>query len=936
MDLSQAQIVTDTTLPNNSAVAPLDNMNRWKITEGSVAGNNLFHSFQQFSIPEMHTADFVNPSANIQNILVRVTGGSRSDIFGTLKTSGIGSPNLFLLNPHGILFGPNASLNVGGSFVATTANAIAFGNQGSFSASVPNNPALLTVNPSAFLFNQIVSSSITNQSTYQNPSTQSVVGLSVPNGQSLLLLGGNVFLDGGNLSAPGGRIELGAVTGEGSVELNANNQNLHLSYPQNLARGDISIINGSANVVSNGGGSLTINARNLEIIGSNLTNGIIGDGTQAGDITLNATERINIKQSTISNNLGELFLLATGNTGGIYINAKSFSLSDSFIRSDIGAFLSSATGDTNGIHIQAESLSLNNSTISSDVNDGSIGNTGGIQIVADSVYINSDVSSSATGLSAITSGSGTTNGVLIKANNSLVLQNSFINTRSNNNSTGNAGNINIRARDIFLTDGSSLDTSSSSTGSAGNIVINTQGLFLDNRSSIRSETNGIANPGLIDITARTLTLANGAAILSRTTGSKNGGNIQINATESVKLIGFSPDSQSGLLISGFFTSTENERNLTASGNAGNIDIKTISLQVIDGAVISARSRSAGDGGNINIIANTVDLAGGGQILTSAFNSGNAGNITIEAKNGVRITGSDRTFAARVEQFGTESIDNDGANSGLFARVRGTERANAGNITVNTRSLQLNNLGTITTGTTAGEGGNINLNIRDIVLLRNNSSISANAGTANAGGNGGNISINTKFLIAIPSENSDISANAFNGRGGRVDITAQSIFGIASRFRDTNFSDITASSQLGINGEVTITTPEVNPIQGLSELPTTIVDSSRLLAADCSKDDENSNSQFIVTGRGGLPDNPYDLLGNDVLWSDTRGREIVAMRNQPVMTKSPSINKTVAIVPANGWVFNGAGEVTLISDVSGAADNPLRSNAYACPKATAMK
>ncbi|MBD2495390.1 filamentous hemagglutinin N-terminal domain-containing protein [Nostoc sp. FACHB-280] len=922
MDLSQAQIVTDTSLPKNSAVAPLDSMNRWKITEGTVAGNNLFHSFQQFSIPEMHIADFVNPSANIQNILVRVTGGSRSDIFGTLKTSGVGSPNLFLLNPNGILFGPNASLNVGGSFVATTANAIAFGNQGLFSASVPNNPALLTVNPSAFLFNQINNSSITNKQA----------NLSVEHGQSLLLLGGNIYIDGGSLSAPGGRIELGAVAGQGTVGLNINNHNFSLAYPQNLARGDISIINGSASVESNGGSSLTINARNLEIAGSQLTNGIVDDGTQAGDITLNATERISITQnSTISNNLGELFLSAVGNTGGIYINTKSFSLSDSFIRSDIGAFLSSAIGNTKGVHIQAESLSLNNSTISSDVNDGSRGNTGGINIAADSVYINSNLSNSPTGLSAITSGLGTTNGVFIKLNNSLVLNNSFINTRSNNSSTGNASNIDIQARDIFLINGSSLDTSSSSNGSAGNIVINTQGISLDNRSSIRSETNGIANPGLIDIKARTLTVANGAAILSRTTGSKNGGNIQINASESIKLIGFSPNSQSGLLISGLFTSTENERGLTASGNAGSIDIKTRSLQVTDGAVISARSRSIGNGGNINIVANTVDLAGGGQILTSAFNSGNAGNITIEAKNRVSISGSDPTFAARVKQFGSESVDNDGANSGLFARVRGTERANAGNITVNARSLRLNNQGTITTGTTAGEGGNINLNVRDVVLLRKNSSISANAGVANAGGNGGNININTKFLIAIPGENSDISANAFNGRGGRVDITAQSIFGIASRFRDTQFSDITASSQLGINGDVTINTLQVDPIQGLSELSTSVVDSSTLLAADCSKEDENNNSQFVVTGRGGLPANPYELLGGDVLWSDTRTREVTARRNQPTNIKLPAMEKTVAIAPANGWRFNGAGEVTLISRVSGAEENLLKSNPYACPK-----
>ncbi|MBU7583663.1 MAG: filamentous hemagglutinin N-terminal domain-containing protein [Nostoc sp. TH1S01] len=854
MDFAQAQIVPDTTLPNNSAVEPLNDMKGWKITEGTVAGNNLFHSFKQFSIPEMHTANFVNTSANIQNILVRVTGGTRSDIFGTLKTSVNGSPNLFLLNPHGILFGPNASLNVGGSFVATTSNAIAFGNQGFFSASVPNNPALLTVNPSAFLFNQIVSSSI----TYQNPTTQSVVGLSVLNGKSLLLLGGNVSIDGGSLSAPGGQIELGAVTGKGTVELKINNQNLRLSYPQNLMRGDISIINGSANVRSNGGGNLTINAQNLKIANSQLTGGLIGaSGTKAGDITLNATERIDITQnSRITNNLGDIGRSATGNTGGIHIKSRLLSLSESSIRSDIGTIASQVTGNTEGIRIEAGSLSLNQSTISSDINNNATGNTGGIQILADSVIFND------TTLNSITSGQGNTNGVVVTANNLVILRNSFINTSVSPISTSNASNITIKARDTFLTDGSSLDTSSSNRGFAGNIIINSQNISLDSRSSIRSETLDTGNPGLIEINAEKLTVTNGAAISSRTTGS------------------------------------------TA-------------------------------GGNINIIANTVDLSRGGQILTSAFSSGNAGNITIEAKNRVSISGSDPTFAARLAEFGSEAINNDGANSGLFARVRGTERANAGNITVNARSLRLDNQGTITTGTTAGEGGNINLNVRDVVLLRNNSTISANAGTANAGGNGGNININTKFLIAVPGENSDISANAFDGRGGRVDITAQSIFGIEPRFRNTEFSDITASSQLGVNGEVTITTPQVDPIQGLSELPTSVVDSSTLLAADCSTEDENNNSQFVVTGRGGLPANPYELLGGDVLWSDTRAREVTASRSLPTTTKLPSIEKTVAIAPANGWVFNSSGEVTLISHVSGTGENLLKSNAYACPKPKAM-
>ncbi len=161
-DCALAQIVPDNTLGNESSVvrpfAPNSRIDQ--INGGARRGANLFHSFEQFNVNAGRAAFFTNPSG-IENIISRVTGGSRSEIFGTL---GVLSPaNLFLINPNGIIFGPNAQLNVGGSFVATTANAIQFGDQGFFSASAPDAPPLLVLKPSALLFNQIPKP-ITNQS----------------------------------------------------------------------------------------------------------------------------------------------------------------------------------------------------------------------------------------------------------------------------------------------------------------------------------------------------------------------------------------------------------------------------------------------------------------------------------------------------------------------------------------------------------------------------------------------------------------------------------------------------------------------------------------------------------------------------------------------------------------------------------------------------
>jgi filamentous hemagglutinin family protein len=268
---AQAQIASDNSMSvPTQVIRQSDKL--FEIIGGTEVGSNLFHSFAEFSVSEENIARFINNNPAILNVINRVTGASASEIFGKIEAGGTAPNfNLFLLNPNGIIFGPNAALDIKGSFVATTANAIQFGNRGFFSASSPNDPSMLTVQPSAFFFNQVRPNSILNQSRHQTETESGdfvSVGLQVPNDKSLLLLGGDVTIDGGMLTAPNSRVELGGLAGTGTVGLNIDDNNFSLSFPDSLVPSDLLLTNGAkVDVTDRGGGSITINARNIEIAG---------------------------------------------------------------------------------------------------------------------------------------------------------------------------------------------------------------------------------------------------------------------------------------------------------------------------------------------------------------------------------------------------------------------------------------------------------------------------------------------------------------------------------------------------------------------------------------------------------------------------------------------------------------------------------------------
>ncbi|MHC5821722.1 MAG: filamentous hemagglutinin N-terminal domain-containing protein, partial [Nostoc sp.] len=287
-------IKKDNTLgTENSVVTPtvIDGQPTDKIDGGAIRGTNLFHSFEQFSVSTGSTAYF-NNALNIQNIISRVTGKSISNIDGILKANG--TANIFLINPNGIIFGPNASLkNIRGSFVASTASSLNFADGIKFSATEPQTIPLLKVSVPIGLQFGATPGSIRNES--QASSNNAPVGLEVQSGKTLALVGGDIVLDGENLTAKGGRIELGSVAGDSLVSLNSTEQGWSLGYESVKNFQNIQVINSSyVDASGEGGGNIQVQGKDLQITGGSSIFTDTLDTQRRGNLTVNASDVVEL------------------------------------------------------------------------------------------------------------------------------------------------------------------------------------------------------------------------------------------------------------------------------------------------------------------------------------------------------------------------------------------------------------------------------------------------------------------------------------------------------------------------------------------------------------------------------------------------------------------------------------------------------------------
>jgi filamentous hemagglutinin family protein len=831
LSIATAQITPDNSLGSeNSVVSPdvIDGIPSDRLDGGAIRGSNLFHSFQEFNVDEGRGAFFSNPNG-IANILTRVTGGNPSNILGTLGV--LGNANLYLINPKGIFFGPNARLNLGGSFFATTADSLVFDNNFEFSATNPETPPLLTVNiPIGLRFRDNPGNIATNRSVASDGTVVRSILQTQP-GKTLALVGGNVNLDGGVLLAPGGRVELGGLAVAGTVGINADGS---LSFPDGVTRADVTLSNNAlVGVSGQGGGSIGVNARNFEIFAGTDTTGfgagILSPGApeaQAGDIVINATDKVRIEgnanssagifngvDSSSSGNAGDVIIntstlegidrfaiissnLGQGNAGKISITAKdqvSFQGLEG-TGSGVGILLGESTiGKADDITINTRSLSLSNFAQLTTSSTG--------QAKAANIRINASESISVSGnsvLQAANYGSGNAGNIIIDAENATVSFdgpftsiNTGLSSRRANTSgvdlaqTRQGGDIIIKAREFSVTNGAQLFTTTFANGNAGNVKLNISDKIQIAGESDQPDSNGnfsrssissvvgigaTGNAGNIEMTTRSLLIADGGLLNSSTFGKGNAGNITINASDTVSFNGTSKTGASSAVYSTVATGGE--------GNGGDIKIIASSVSLTNEAQLSGdvSSGATGNAGNIEIFTGSLFVNGASQINSGTSGKGNAGNITINASDTVSFDGA----------------KNGDFPSGVFSIVDAGGEGKGGDINITARSFLLTNGGSLNTfvreasDTEAGgigDAGNVKLNISDTIQITGKSEPNSNGDFTKSGifssvesgttGNAGNIEIVTGSLLMSDGL---LSSRTFGqGNAGNINITTGSLF-----------------------------------------------------------------------------------------------------------------------------------------------------------------
>lgn len=855
-----AQVSSDGS--TGTIVAP--NGNVFDITGGTtVGGRNLFHSFDRFDVPTLGAANFLN-DPSIVNIFSRVTGGKVSEIDGVLRSRG--SANFFLMNPSGIVFKENASLDVGGSFVATTANGIQFGDRGSFSASpsVPN--PVLEIDPSAFLFNSSSTPAAIDVRSQGfaglDPiGTSLILGLRVPDQRSIVLAGGDVRLQDGNLYAFDGGIELGGLAASGAIAISNTGERFQIQFPENAVRANVTLTNSLASVRARGTGAIKLYANDVTLrqesaLRAGVLAGLNGSFTQVGNLEIDAKGQVTLDNSDFSNLLNQG---GTGRAGNIQITANALTIAAG---SQIIA-TTAGQGDAGSIGLNIRDRTTvqginslgRSSAIASGVFTNAIGKSGAITLETGSLSISQGGS-----IYASTFGQGDAGSIVINAKNNLQIDGELPNGLPDspiggifsvvgNGGIGNGGNLQITARTLEVTNGGLLSSDTFNGGKAGdiNVTASERASFIGTStigrpSSARAPLNsGVGESGSISVNTPVLVLKDGGNLLTTTAGIGKAGNIVVNAPNSVVVEG-NQRGQTSLIASGVLGIQTGNLGV---GDSGNVEIKTRFLTVADGAsiatstggigkagnivinaqdeiLVDSKSRAdgsvssiqsavafgaRGEGGNIQISTDKLSLLNGAQISSETSGDGDAGNIAIDKPT-------------------TKVLINGSSSLGLLSGIRSVSTfgstGKAGNILLNVDSLMMTDRGFITSGTTeVKNAGSITINaVNDVILSGGVGQTRTAIDSRTTGaGRGGDITITGRNITiqesaGLSSSSSDLLTSE-NGDAGNIKLDARNQISIRGSQTRNGLSTVilTQSGGQAKSGDLTMIAPNIEIADG---------------------------------------------------------------------------------------------------------------------------
>ena len=855
---------------------------QYDITGGTRPNNglNLFHSFGELGVPTNNIANFFNDSGlQTSNILSRVTGGNPSNIFGTLQTTGFGSANLFLMNPAGIVFGPNATLNVGGSVNFTTADYLRLTDGARFHA-VPNSQdTLLSAAPvAAFGF------------LGTNPAAIVVEGsiLSVPPGESISFIGGNISISAGapenngpqaaRLSAPGGQIRLASVASQGEVlnptldsAANINNQTFS-------SMGAITVSgNATIDVSGDTGGSVKIRSGQLVIEDAIISADTVNAGASVaidiqvqGDVSIADTRGASAitARTTGAGDAGEVRISST-NFQATSTSEEIFSLLDTH---------TSGTGRGGNVSITADNvivagLAGTNAFFFIDSGTGGSGRGGDVTITAASIDLDHTTISTGDFLAINTledpsTVSGSAGNIQITGN-SLQVKDAILNTGAFASSSGTqkAGDITINGHDVNM---HNVDIGLFGPAQGGTVRINAD-RFITDFTSIETDTTSGPGGGIV-LTAPIVELTNGSSLISNTFGDGPAGDIVVTANDHVSLFGITGENPLAIFRpTGLFSNA-----FGTLGNAGNIIVNTPRLEMVQGR-INTSTASSGHGGNVIINADNISI------------SGEFPNLDFEPEPVFKIT--------------------DIHPSGVFTKTVGTEFCsgpcgNAGDISISARSLAMGNGSQIDSGTSnTGHGGNIAIRATDTIsiagILTNGTPVgifSRTIGAEPGSGNGGAITLQAQNVSI--SNGAAISAeSAGAGASGSVTIEGVSSPANAIAIQGPGSGIFTSAAGEGAGGNISL---DANTVQL----------SSGTISAATSKTDGNARGGNVHIVAGNL----VQLQNGSTISSSSAGHgnagDIIIEAGQAFQMQNSSVTTEAAQASGGNITINAVNALQL--------------------------